>query len=103
MRILGINFTLRHTVILAGILAFAFGYASFSKVALAAGELNVYNWGDYINPKVLERFEQEYDVKVTLDTYGSNEEMLAKIQAGATGACSAPSQKVENLRKSDPR
>ena len=85
MRIFGFNVTLRHTVILAGILTIAFSYASFSKVALAAGELNVYNWGDYINPKVLERFEQEYDVKVTLDTYGSNEEMLAKIQAGATG------------------
>ncbi|MDH3672727.1 MAG: spermidine/putrescine ABC transporter substrate-binding protein [Gammaproteobacteria bacterium] len=51
----------------------------------AAGELNVYNWGDYINPEVLTRFEQEHDVKVTLDTYGTNEEMLAKIQAGATG------------------
>jgi spermidine/putrescine transport system substrate-binding protein len=53
--------------------------------ASAAGELHVYNWGDYINPKVLDRFAEEYDVKVTLDTYGSNEEMLAKIQAGATG------------------
>ncbi len=54
-------------------------------IANAAGELNVYNWGDYINPAVLDKFSKEYDVKVTLDTYGSNEEMLAKIQAGATG------------------
>jgi len=53
--------------------------------AAAAGELNVYNWGDYINPEVLQRFSEEYDVEVKLDTYGSNEEMLAKIQAGATG------------------
>jgi spermidine/putrescine transport system substrate-binding protein len=53
--------------------------------ASAEGELNVYNWGDYINPEVLQRFSEEYDVEVNLDTYGSNEEMLAKIQAGATG------------------
>jgi len=53
--------------------------------AAAEGELHVYNWGDYINPEVLDRFAKEYDVKVTLDTYGSNEEMLAKIQAGAKG------------------
>ena len=53
--------------------------------ARAEGTLNVYNWGDYINPEVLDAFAEEYDVKVTLDTYGSNEEMLAKIQAGATG------------------
>ncbi len=53
--------------------------------AHAVGELNLYNWGDYINPEVLKRFETEHDVKVNLDTYGTNEEMLAKIQAGATG------------------
>ncbi len=53
--------------------------------AAAQGQLNLYNWGDYINPAVLERFTDETGIEVTLDTYGSNEEMLAKIQAGATG------------------
>ena len=53
--------------------------------ATAQGELNLYNWGDYINPAVLERFTEETGIEITLDTYGSNEEMLAKIQAGATG------------------
>jgi len=57
----------------------------FAASASAAGKLHVYNWGDYINPKVLEQFGQEFDVEVSLDTYGSNEEMLAKIQAGASG------------------
>lgn len=56
-----------------------------STVASAEGELNLYNWGDYINPEVLTRFSEEFDVKVNLDTYGSNEEMLAKLQAGASG------------------
>ena len=56
-----------------------------SSNANAQGELNLYNWGDYINPAVLEKFEAETGIKVNLDVYGSNEEMLAKIQAGATG------------------
>ena len=53
--------------------------------AAAEGQLNIYNWGDYINPDVLTRFTEDTGIEVTLDTYGTNEEMLAKIQAGATG------------------
>jgi spermidine/putrescine transport system substrate-binding protein len=51
----------------------------------AAEELHLYNWGDYINPEVLTRFTEQTGIKVSLDTYGSNEEMLAKLQAGAKG------------------
>jgi spermidine/putrescine transport system substrate-binding protein len=53
--------------------------------ATAEGSLALYNWGDYINPDVLAKFTEETGIAVTLDTYSSNEEMLAKIQAGATG------------------
>ena len=63
---------------------FVCGLFSISS-ANAQGELNLYNWGDYINPAVLEKFEAETGIKVNLDVYGSNEEMLAKIQAGASG------------------
>lgn len=50
-----------------------------------AAELNIYNWGDYTNPKLLEKFTAETGIAVTIDDYGSNEEMLAKIQAGNPG------------------
>lgn len=53
--------------------------------AVLADELNIYNWGEYINPAVLQKFEEETKIKVNLSTYSSNEEMLAKIQGGATG------------------
>ncbi len=53
--------------------------------AAVAEELNIYNWGEYINPAVLKTFEEETKIKVSLSTYSSNEEMLAKIQGGATG------------------
>jgi spermidine/putrescine transport system substrate-binding protein len=53
--------------------------------ARAEGELHIYNWGNYTNPKLIERFEAAHNIKVTLDSYDSNETMLAKVQAGATG------------------
>ncbi|NOT09201.1 MAG: spermidine/putrescine ABC transporter substrate-binding protein [Gemmatimonadales bacterium] len=49
------------------------------------GELNIYNWSDYIAPSVLSGFEREFQVKVTYDTFESSEEMVAKLQAGARG------------------
>ncbi len=54
-------------------------------MAAAEGKLNLYNWGDYINPELIDAFGKEYGVEVTLDTYSTNEEMLARIQAGAAG------------------
>lgn len=47
-------------------------------------KLHVYNWGDYIDPQVLKDFEDEYGIKVIYEEYATNEEMLAKIQAGGT-------------------
>ncbi|WP_063496458.1 ABC transporter substrate-binding protein [Paraburkholderia phytofirmans] len=47
--------------------------------------LHLYNWTVYINPDVLQDFTKETGIAVTLDNYGTNEEMLAKLQAGATG------------------
>jgi len=46
------------------------------------GELNLYNWTDYISPDLLKRFESETGITVNLDNFDSNETMLAKLQAG---------------------
>lgn len=48
-------------------------------------ELNIYNWADYIDPEVLKDYEKTYNVKITVDNYASNEELLTKLQAGASG------------------
>jgi spermidine/putrescine transport system substrate-binding protein len=48
-------------------------------------ELLLYNWSNYMSPDLLKRFESETGIKVTLDTYDSNETMLAKLQAGGAG------------------
>ncbi len=46
------------------------------------GELNLYNWTDYISPDLIKRFESETGITVNLDTFDSNETLLAKLQAG---------------------
>lgn len=48
-------------------------------------ELHIYNWSDYIAEDTVANFEKEFGVKVTYDTYESNEEMMAKLQVGAGG------------------
>ena len=46
--------------------------------------LNVYNWGDYIDPDVLDMFTEETGIKVNYENFNNNEELLAKIEAGST-------------------
>ena len=53
--------------------------------ALAEGELNIFNWGNYTNPEVIKKFEQKYNVKVTITDYDSNDTALAKVRAGGHG------------------
>lgn len=50
-----------------------------------AEELSVYNWDDYIDEELISAYEEEYGVTVIYDTFASNEDLLAKLQAGATG------------------
>ena len=53
--------------------------------ALAADELHLYNWNNYISEGTVERFEKFCKCRLVQDYYGDNEEMLAKLAAGATG------------------
>jgi len=48
-------------------------------------ELAIYNWSDYIGETTLADFEREFGVRVIYDTYESNEDLIAKLMAGATG------------------
>lgn len=47
--------------------------------------LHVYTWADYVSPDELAKFEQEFNCRVVIDTFDSNEAMYAKLKAGATG------------------
>jgi spermidine/putrescine transport system substrate-binding protein len=50
-----------------------------------AKTLYLYNWDNYIDPGLLKDFEKEFGVKVVEDKFASNEELLAKLQTGASG------------------
>ena len=47
--------------------------------------LYVYNWSYYTPDEVIESFEKEYDCKVVMDYFASNEEMFAKVMASGGG------------------
>ncbi len=47
--------------------------------------LNLYAWSEYVPQQLLDDFGKKYGITVNYDTYSSNEEMLAKLQAGASG------------------
>lgn len=46
--------------------------------------LTIYNWGDYIDPALLKKFEKETGYKVVYETFDSNEAMYTKIKQGGT-------------------
>lgn len=47
--------------------------------------LYLFNWTYYTPASVIAQFEQEFGVSVKVDSYASNEEMFAKLKAGASG------------------
>jgi spermidine/putrescine transport system substrate-binding protein len=53
--------------------------------AQAADTLYLYNWNNYISPATVERFEAHCQCRLKQDYYSDNEEMLAKLEAGAAG------------------
>ena len=52
-----------------------------SAIAQAEGTLNLYNWGNYTSPELLEKFKAETGITVTVTDYDSNDTALAKIKA----------------------
>ena len=71
----------------AGYLAAIGGALAFNPVAVhAEGKLSIYHWFEYIPQQLLDQFAADNDVEVTMDTYDSNEAMLASLKAGKLGS-----------------
>jgi len=49
-----------------------------------ASSINVFNWGEFIDPQVLGMFRDETGITVIYDTYATNEEMYQRIRAGGS-------------------
>ena len=63
----------------------AMALALLANSAAAEGELVLYHWFEYIPAELLEKFTAETGITVTMDTYDSNEAMLASLKAGGIG------------------
>jgi spermidine/putrescine-binding protein len=50
-----------------------------------ANEIVIYHWSEYIDPEIYTMFEDEFGITVVEDNFSNNEELLAKLQGGATG------------------
>lgn len=67
--------------------------AALAMVCLMSGQMavarervvNVYNWTDYVDPRVLEDFTKETGIKLVYDTYDNNEIVETKLLAGKSG------------------
>jgi spermidine/putrescine transport system substrate-binding protein len=53
--------------------------------AAISGTLSLCTWPNYHNQANLDQFTKDTGVPIQVTTFGSNEEMLAKLQAGGTG------------------
>jgi len=58
----------------------------FASAAQAEGKLSIFNWFEYLPQDLIDKFAEENDVEVTMDTFDSNEAMLATLKAGKMGS-----------------
>jgi spermidine/putrescine transport system substrate-binding protein len=47
--------------------------------------LYVFTWANYVGDEIRDGFESEFGVRVVVDVFASNEDLLAKLKSGATG------------------
>ena len=59
--------------------------AALALPAAADDVLYLYNWNNYISEETVARFEAHCRCRLKQDYYSDNEEMLAKLEAGAVG------------------
>lgn len=63
--------------------AAAAAFATTGQAAPKKETLNIYCWSEYIPQSVIDSFSKKFNAKVNVENYASNEEMLAKLQAGS--------------------
>lgn len=91
------------------ILAVVLGLAAWSnhlqqtQGATGDNTLNLYNWGDYIDPALITKFEKQTGYHVNVETFDSNEAMYTKIQQGGTSYdLAVPSEyMIEKMKKAN--
>lgn len=67
------------------VVVIAGGGIYYGRANLISGteQVIIYNWGEYIDPEVLDMFEEETGIQVIYEEFETNEIMYPKIQSGA--------------------
>lgn len=74
-----LSITLLITLITSSLLLFGCSGTSEGK----NGTIYVYNWGEYIDPEVIDMFEEETGIKVSYEEFETNEQMYPIVESGA--------------------
>ncbi|MCG7599019.1 spermidine/putrescine ABC transporter substrate-binding protein [Halomonas sp. McH1-25] len=64
------------------LVAVGLGLSILAMPVAAQQQLNLFNWSDYMDPALIEAFEEETGIEVVLNYYNSNAEMFSKLTAG---------------------
>jgi len=94
------------TVAILVVCALLFFVADRLETAGSAGSkdtITVYNWGEYIDPDLVDQFTEETGIKVIYETFDSNEAMMTKVeQGGSAYDVAVPSEyMVEMMKEKD--
>ncbi|PYF06474.1 ABC transporter substrate-binding protein [Ureibacillus chungkukjangi] len=91
------------TVAIIVVCALLFFVADRLESAGSAGSkdtITVYNWGEYIDPELIDQFTEETGIKVIYETFDSNEAMMTKVeQGGSAYDIAVPSEYMVEMMK----
>lgn len=90
-------------ILVSAILIYAVSLLEKSSSTSDGGTITVYNWGEYIDPELVQQFEEETNISVVYETFDSNEAMMTKIEQGGTSYDVAmPSEyAIEKMKEND--
>ncbi|ANU13690.1 ABC transporter, periplasmic spermidine putrescine-binding protein PotD [Planococcus halocryophilus Or1] len=90
-------------LLISGILLYVVNVLEKSSTTSGGGTISVYNWGEYIDPELIDQFEKETNISVVYETFDSNESMMTKIeQGGTTYDVAMPSEyAIEKMKNND--
>ena len=90
-------------IVVCALLFFAVDRLESAGSAGSKDTITVYNWGEYIDPDLIDQFTEETGIKVIYETFDSNEAMMTKVeQGGSAYDIAVPSEyMVEMMKEKD--
>lgn len=74
----------RYVAVIVAVIILTTLFAGCAGGEKKAAEVNVYNWGEYIDESIFADFEKETGVKVNYNTFSSNETMYSVLKTGGS-------------------